>query len=759
MQDEIRLRCLGKATPASRLVPLAVQAVGQLRAVDQFGFKQIYGPNWSIEIKLTNGLAVVTIWTDEEGGETSCPPYMSGLTQYGVSISKTDPATGAKSEALWGFQPSSAYAAENKLSPGWQTGSYGRSPAPGFAGSPPYDPSLGTHIPGGWRADDWSQAALLKPGLYSGTMRNVVQVLLGSEAQVPYDFHFGRTHGVYVQGAGASRVDWLIEISADNGVMAMPMPSCDLSVPETSTLGYVPTGETFPTGDKLAKAIRSGAVRQLATPDVLAAVYAKSPFSTLFGWAFDYTGRRASVVVYTVAQYYTTYLYTLTISGDDSGPTSAALTLDTSGTVVSPGYSSSTGYCSWAFKVPQALGGSSYPIDFAPTFGTYAPADVTAPLHVWYSKSGSRSVVWFRNGVISTGRPSDENRRPRPPGNGPFDPAPVQHWGKEPGNLGVTWVEYDESLTGPYSSQHAPAAYVNSAPPLSVSAQTRYTFLGLATGTQKEAFLRGYTECTVTERGVLREYRSTQNNFTLTVNSAVIIPSFEREAALQNLVVTQGSDSETKSFNSYDAGAVSCVYFNHDFDAKLPIRSDGMPLSGTFSAVGATGWSGQISVGSSPITNGYSALANFPIWGSFGGFSGGFSASGLPGSFSPPGGFALGSPSNPYGSLEPFSDGRAVYKKYSRSMVKTLFCEGGEIRLANLPGDEISEASIVPSLGDWFYFTGSFYPLIQSHDGALRYSPPGLSGGDQDDLSKSALGAYQPPSVGAELLLNFVGDA
>jgi len=52
-----------------------------------------------------------------------------------------------------------------------------------------------------------------------------------------------------------------------------------------------------------------------------------------------------------------------------------------------------------------------------------------------------------------------------------------------------------------------------------------------------------------------------------------------------------------------------------------------------------------------------------------------------------------------------------------------------------------------------------FYPLIQSWDAKLRYSPPDFSGAGETDYSKCVFGSYIEPTKNKPLLINFVGDA
>lgn len=169
-------------------------------------------------------------------------------------------------------------------------------------------------------ATDWANVTSLRtsgpqsltkrPGLYSGLMRKVVQALLASNQEVPYNYTFATTHGVYVAADGSHHV---IEISS-SGIFTWPLPACGASESVTG-LSYTPLNEARPASPL-----------QIADASVVAAAYGKSPLFSGCGWAFSYNGSKASNVVYTTSgSYYVAYLYTITISGDENSPTSASM--------------------------------------------------------------------------------------------------------------------------------------------------------------------------------------------------------------------------------------------------------------------------------------------------------------------------------------------------------------------------------------------------------------------------------------------------
>jgi len=81
----------------------------------------------------------------------------------------------------------------------------------------------------------------------------------------------------------------------------------------------------------------------------------------------------------------------------------------------------------------------------------------------------------------------------------------------------------------------------------------------------------------------------------------------------------------------------------------------------------------------------------------------------------------------------------------------------GIIRLDNsYPFDSFYSETSGPTDPAWFSFVEVYYPLIQSWDAALRYSPPQLNA---SGFEKSNFGTYKTPFPGHYYSINFVGDA
>lgn len=180
------------------------------------------------------------------------------------------------------------------------------------------------------------QYGKLRSSMYSGTMRKVVQIVMGlgkmpaakfrdpmepnkpdstyiksvvgPGVQVRFDYKFNRTHGIHIADDGEP---WLVEISSFRGVLAMRLPVFPRSTTEgfktraeareddamlyvLEELGYLPTGECFPFGqDEVDQQIENGNILQLLTAADLAEFYDYSGYSSACGWAFSPDGREA----------------------------------------------------------------------------------------------------------------------------------------------------------------------------------------------------------------------------------------------------------------------------------------------------------------------------------------------------------------------------------------------------------------------------------------------------------------------------------
>jgi hypothetical protein len=188
-----------------------------------------------------------------------------------------------------------------------------------------------------------AQSARLRPTLYSGTMKRLVQMLLGygkqakksiygrelvlrpdetfdppptkferdtakNGLQVPYDWRWHRTHGLTRAQDGRW---WIVEVRSGVGIHAMPMRRHLGSITEEfrkkaedkadgftlevlDLFGGLPTGEPFPSGEELDAKVRAGMILRGADADDVAQFYSHSPYSTMLGWAFSDSGRKAT---------------------------------------------------------------------------------------------------------------------------------------------------------------------------------------------------------------------------------------------------------------------------------------------------------------------------------------------------------------------------------------------------------------------------------------------------------------------------------
>lgn len=229
------------------------------------------------------------------------------------------------------------------------------------------------------------QSLTKRPGLYSGLMRKVVQALLGSNQEVQYDYGFTKTHGVYTDAAGRYHV---IEISSA-GVYSWPLPACTAS---ESVTGLTVT----PLYASLAAGRPSNAL-QIADATDVADAYNKNPIFSACGWAFSYNGSKASNVVYEQSgSYYISYLYTITITENENGPTDATMSLVESDTMWGDKISH--------FKYPDYNENTLRSFDWTTT-PVEPSSDDTCPIFCWYNGAETLLVCRFvrvRNAAFSS---------------------------------------------------------------------------------------------------------------------------------------------------------------------------------------------------------------------------------------------------------------------------------------------------------------------------------------------------------------------
>jgi hypothetical protein len=280
-------------------------------------------------------------------GTTSVAPLFKPTTPDFISGVVTDPRivtfSGSETkERLQGFVPTQPTALLHKSETLTQPSRLAVDPSPTFEDMKP------THSP-----FHWSQYSFVRPTMYSGKMRKVIQALLGfgkrttsiydlakphldaekgttekpiatkweSETltqglRVWYDFRWARTHGITKAADGKL---WLVEISLGRGIVAMPLPVWPISAQsdfydkvigmgdlEAQTmideLGGFPTGEHFPINTNEFNAyVKAGRIIRLAEASDLALFYASSMYGSGVGWAFNEDGSEAHNTGYNYA--------------------------------------------------------------------------------------------------------------------------------------------------------------------------------------------------------------------------------------------------------------------------------------------------------------------------------------------------------------------------------------------------------------------------------------------------------------------------
>lgn len=332
------IRLEGDRERALALIPNAkallqrAQAFVQTAKVPTFSMSETLGPGEYIFVLVSNGQNLITISAEPQVvdkvttevplilGEAT-PRYYSGCTSDDARL-LTVMTDGKTSTTLHSFIPTSdTRQADPQLFRGKQN-------VPHLAVKPwaAYG-ELESPFP----AATYSQYTLLRPTMYSGTMKKVVQAVMGlgrqrreafvdddipgdtpsayaisveaTGVQVRFDYKFHRTHGIY---KGEDDTLWLVEISMTQGVLARPLPMFPASAvakfrrfSDTAIavileeLGGLPTGEAFPTGSALSAAIANGTVLRLAAPSILQPFYQSSPYATSMGWAFNDNGTEA----------------------------------------------------------------------------------------------------------------------------------------------------------------------------------------------------------------------------------------------------------------------------------------------------------------------------------------------------------------------------------------------------------------------------------------------------------------------------------
>lgn len=287
------------------------------------------------------------------------------------------------------------------------------------------------------------QLPTLKPTLYSGSMKEIVQLLLGfgrqnrksiyeidkssvatesvapteyereviaNGLQVSYDYRFYRTHGVTWDTTGKP---WLIEISQRNGVLIMPLPvHINTTLPKfrlklealgdqdglrvLDRFGGFPTGKSFP--DNADSAVAAGTIFRLITVDQLQDFYRHTAYSSTMGWAFDAFGGEAHNTAFRYGdngvQRGVHYCVTVAITGGPNPSGRATLTKSGEGNIWWPSRKGPQ------IKFPEPLIGGLLSHDMRPNgpLGTGVKCDTV--MHVFFKGDELKVCKYYHDTMM-----------------------------------------------------------------------------------------------------------------------------------------------------------------------------------------------------------------------------------------------------------------------------------------------------------------------------------------------------------------------
>lgn len=249
------------------------------------------------------------------------------------------------------------------------------------------------------------------PSNYSGLMRRIMQVehaVVKMTERNAFSCTFAKSHGLYVNQTDGRR--WLIEIDS-TGIYRIPLKFCkDITTSWADYLAF--EADTFAThtyeeaADIIASYWRVKKIRTLEKEQFGAApaCYAEGyePWYPWCGWAFDYTGAKATIVLLRVhpveASWNQSALFDLTIS--EAGGVPSYVTYSKSGESALASPSNDTNPAGVA-----AIQGPSAIPALLETKSIYSPIStgaIHAPLFSFYD-AGGKSVYYFDRYVATTG--------------------------------------------------------------------------------------------------------------------------------------------------------------------------------------------------------------------------------------------------------------------------------------------------------------------------------------------------------------------
>ncbi|MDB5896031.1 MAG: hypothetical protein JWQ88_3562 [Rhodoferax sp.] len=386
------------------------------------------------------------------------------------------------------------------------------------------------------------QVAYIRPGMYSGTMRSVIQYMLGAKTPIKFGYHHHATHGIANVPSDDGPIPWVIEISAQFGVLASRLKLCSKKDP-LNPLGYTPLGSDLPCpAAALPALLEAGKVIRLLRPEDLAGFYNGGGIFPECGWAFSYTGLEAqNTALGSAGNYQATWRYKVVIHHANGAPTSASATQEDSGLMVGKTHLPGQLFVRSQVRIPSYALQGNITLSMMPLANASFDVKSICPIYVYYDGDTPQYVKWV-NEV-----PEVDPDYDFPPWS-TFNPDETGSYNKPYAELGsmpaVRGKIYQiESPVHPAASVYIHGERIQTRTPLLYLGFKSYCFMppngaGFANNMM-------YSMTAFCTRDVMVEGAGTGMRHTVT------IPLYEREMIYHMTEEMDMSDAETYAFTNY----------------------------------------------------------------------------------------------------------------------------------------------------------------------------------------------------------------
>ena len=348
-----------------------------------------------------------------------CPPLLSGIIQRGWNVERLSDEGELIIDGLLAFYPSADYSGDRAwrllpkqppMSAETHGADYKKFDLPYLTPFRPGYPPLTPQAPF-TRFTPVSQEAVIRPGMYSGTMRMVVQLMLGAQRPIKFDYRASCTHGILAITRNDKPTPWVIEISEKNGVLACRLDVCISKSSEKNPLGYLPMKSLLPCADgELQRLLTLGRVVQLITPaSLLEHIGGKGALFDKCGWAFSYSGSEAQNTFIgdngtdaIGATYKKSFRYKLSIIVEDGSPSGAVITLEDSGLMIGATHQSGQIAARSQVRVPDYDLQGCTTLNMSPlVVGLGQAYDSVCPVYVYYEGDVPQIVKWHNKLAVT----------------------------------------------------------------------------------------------------------------------------------------------------------------------------------------------------------------------------------------------------------------------------------------------------------------------------------------------------------------------